>query len=97
MLMRALCDEIGDGQNRLVQKAHGALHVALFRACQALSEIAEQERATRAAVAAAGYVVRSDILPAPAVLSALLLLGSELDHGAQISQFRRLLQSRGLL
>jgi hypothetical protein len=96
-MVRALRDEIGDGQNRLVQKAHGALHVQLFRACQAVAEVAEQERATRAAVAAAGYTVRTDILPAPAVLSALLLLGSELDYGSQISQYRRLLQARGLL
>jgi hypothetical protein len=96
-LVKALCDDIGDGQNRLVQKIHSALHVQLFRCCQALAETAEQERATRAAVAAAGYTVRSDVLPAPAVLSALLLLGSELDYGSQISQFRRLLQSRGLL
>ena len=96
-LVKVLCDGIGDGQNRAVQKAHSALHVQLFRCCQAVSEAAEQERATRAAVAAAGYTVRSDILPAPAVLSALLLLGSELDYQSQISQFRRLLQSRGLL
>jgi hypothetical protein len=96
-MVRALRDEIGDGQNRLVQKAHSALNVQLFRACQAVAEIAEQERALRSAVAAVGYTVRSDILPNPAVLSALLLLGSELDHNAQISQFRRLLQSRGLL
>jgi hypothetical protein len=96
-MVRALRDEIGDGQNRAVQKAHGALHVQLFRALQTVSEIAEQERAMRAAVAAAGYVARSDILPAPAVLSALLLLGSELDYQSQISQYRRLLQVRGLL
>jgi hypothetical protein len=96
-MVRALRDEIGDAQNRLVQKAHSALHVQLFRACQAVAEIAEQERATRAAVAAAGYTVRTDILPAPAVLSALLLLGTELDYQSQISQFRRLLQARGLL
>jgi hypothetical protein len=96
-MVRALRDEIGDGQNRLVQKAHSALHVQLFRALQTVSEIAEQERAVRSAVAACGYVVRTDICPAPAVLSALLLLGSELDYQSQISQFRRLLQSRGLL
>ena len=97
VLVKALCDDVGDGQNRLAQKAHSALHVQLFRACQALAEVAEQERSLRAAMAAAGYVARSDILPSPAVLSALLLMGSELDYGSQISQFRRLLQSRGLL
>jgi hypothetical protein len=97
-MVRALRDEIGDGQNRLVQKAHGALHVQLFRACQAVAEAAEQERSVRAAMAAAGYTARSDILLSPSsVLSALLLLGSELDYGSQISQFRRVLQSRGLL
>jgi hypothetical protein len=96
-MVRALRDEIGDGQNRLAQKAHSALHVQLFRALQVVSEIAEQERAVRSAVAACGYVVRTDICPAPAVLSALLLLGSELDYQSQISQFRRLLQTRGIL
>jgi hypothetical protein len=96
-LIRALRGDAAYELAKALQKRHGALHVELFRCCQALSEAAERERALRSALTAAGYQARSDILPAPAVLSAILILGSELDQTSQITQYRKLLEAGGLL
>jgi hypothetical protein len=83
---------------RALQKRHQALCVDVFRAAQKLSEAAFAESSLREAFVAAGFRARSDLLPsAVAELPSTLLLGSESQWSSQISQFRRLLTSRGLL
>jgi hypothetical protein len=80
-----------------LRKRHGELLIALFRAGQQFSQAAEQERLLRTAFTAAGYSPRWDVLPAPGVLGAVLVLGNEADWESQLSQYRRFLQSRKLL
>ena len=41
---------------------------------------------------------RSDILPTPAILmQVVLLLGSDVDYGSALSEYRRFLESRKVL
>jgi hypothetical protein len=80
-----------------IQKRHGELLVELFRAAQRLSEKAIEEQSSRAAFTNAGHPPRWDLLPAPGVLGAILVLGREAEWESQISEYRRFLQQRGLL
>src|SRR6516164_9567604 len=50
----------------------------------------------QARIAAAGYVLRSDILGL-ALPPAVFAMGSPHDYGSQISQFRRWLESEGII
>jgi hypothetical protein len=79
-----------------LQKRHGELSVLLFRAAQAFAEAAEAERSLRSAHTSAGYSPRYDVLPG-LQLGAVLVLGTESDYASQISQYRRFLQSKGLI
>jgi hypothetical protein len=96
-LIEDLRNTLADEQQRRLQPQHGALLVEIFRAAQRLSETAARERQFRSALVSAGFTARSDLLPAPGVLSAILMLGAESDWGSQISEFRRFLESRKLL
>jgi hypothetical protein len=89
--------QVGFEAAKQLQKKHDALCVSLFRASQKLAEAAEAERSLRVAYTSTGFRPRSDLLPAPAILSSILLLGSEADWESQISQYRRFLQQRNLL
>jgi hypothetical protein len=88
---------VGFEMSTRLQKKHGELSIAVFRAAQQLSEAAEAERSLRSAYTSAGYSSRTDLLPAPGVLGAILMLGSESDYSSQLSSYRRFLQSRNLL
>jgi hypothetical protein len=96
-LIEDLRNTLADEQQRRLRPAHGKLLVEIFRTCQQLAETAARERRFRSALVSAGFTARSDLLPAPAVLSAILLLGAETDWSSQISEFRRFLESRKLL
>jgi hypothetical protein len=99
ILIEQLRDDAKLEAAKNVAKRHGEALLKLFRACQALTEAAAEERAIRDAVSdATGGPARSDVLPGPGqILSAILLLGSETDWNSSISQYRRSLQSSGLL
>lgn len=98
--VRTLIDEMrrdaSYDQAAILQKRHGELGLALFRAAQAFAEAAEAERSLRTAFVGAGYSPRYDQLPG-LQLGAVLVLGTESDYSSQLSQYRRFLQSRGLL
>jgi hypothetical protein len=99
--VRAMLDKLRSDaafdQAKPLQKRHAELLVALFRAGQRFSEAAAAERDLRTALTSAGYVARTDLLPAPAILSSVLTLGHEADWQSQISEYRRFLQQRKLL
>jgi hypothetical protein len=80
-----------------LQKRHGALLLQLFRAAQQFSEKAAEEHLLRAAFTGAAYPPRWDLLPAPGVLGAILVLGRETEWESQLSEYRRFLEQRGLL
>jgi hypothetical protein len=95
-LVRDLRGDAAYDQAAALQKRHGELSVALFRAAQKLAEVAEAERSLRTAFTSAGYSPRYDVLPG-LQLSAVLVLGNESDYASQLSQYRRFLQDKGLL
>ena len=96
-LIAALRADMAYDQAAALQKRHGELSVAVFRAAQAFSEAAEMERSPRTALISAGFPARSDVLPVPGVLGAILVLGNESDRTSQLSGYRRQLQDRKLL
>jgi hypothetical protein len=99
--LRTLIEEIKSSASydeaMKLKARHEKLHLSLFRAEQRYSELAAEERELREALVHAGYVARSDLLPAPATLNVTLLLGSESDWHSTISAHRRSLESRGIL
>jgi hypothetical protein len=98
--VRALIDEVrrdaSYDEAAKLQKRHGELSLALFRAAQQFAEAAEAERSLRTAFTGAGYSPRYDQLPG-LQLGAVLVLGTESDYASQLSQYRRFLQDKGLL
>jgi hypothetical protein len=70
---------------------HRELVLAIYRAAQALAAATDAEREFRRTVVDAGYVWRTDLLPALTMRSALIL-GSEADWDSEISRARRLLE-----
>jgi hypothetical protein len=75
---------------------HRALLVEILRAARLFSEAVQAERNMRAAIIAASYSYRADVLPSP-LLPAGLQLGSEVDWNSQIAVFRRALEKEGII
>jgi hypothetical protein len=96
-MLETLRGEAAYDQAKALEKRHGTLLVSVFRAGQQFAEAAAAERDLRTALTSAGYGPRSDVITAPGILGAILVLGDERDWASQISQFRRFLESRKLL
>lgn len=72
------------------------LQIEFYRAAQRLAQIAKQVNEFRRAALAAGIRPRSDMLLTPNV-RAPLMLGDEAQWGSEIAQWRRILETWGLL
>ena len=81
---------------RALQAHRNAIHVELYKTLQRAAMLSDCECEFRAAIIAAGYDLRPDIV-GPPFISAPLVLGSERQHDSQISTWRRHLQDKGIL
>lgn len=79
-----------------LQPAWNALQLEFYRAAQRLAQVTRQVQDFRRATLAAGIRSRSDVLLTPNV-RAPLMLGSEDDWHSEITGWRRILESWGLL
>jgi hypothetical protein len=95
-----VCDEIagvlGLRFSKELAPAWNALQIEMYRAAQELARAARRVREFRARITAAGIRPRSDILAMPAV-RAPLMLGDETSWDSEISSWRRLLETGGIL
>ncbi|HVA41671.1 MAG TPA: hypothetical protein VNF49_13465 [Candidatus Binataceae bacterium] len=79
-----------------LRPAWDALQLEMYRAAQELSRSAARVRDFRAAIVAAGIGSRSDVLAMPNIRSPLIL-GSESQYDSEISGWRRILETQGIL
>jgi hypothetical protein len=78
------------------KEQHTAALLGVLRAARQLAAAAQAERDVRAALMAAGFDSREDLLPPPA-LGPALLLGSETAIDSPLWSFRRRLEEAGIL
>jgi hypothetical protein len=84
--------------NLAARAAHDELLVELYRTAQKFAAAAAREQTFRMTFPTLGLTARSDILPMPGhLMQAVLTLGSDIDYGSALSEYRRFLESRGLL
>ena len=95
-VIRDLRGEMSYRLSQRIEPYYTTQQVELFRICREMAAWSDAMKAFFAEAGAAGYELRSDILPAPR-LTAPLHLGSEEQWDSQISHFRRDLIQRGLL
>jgi hypothetical protein len=80
------------------KSAHDELLVNLYRAAQKFAAVAAAEQTFRMVFPTLNLTARSDLLPMPGTLmQIILLLGSDADWNSTLSEYRRWLESRGLL
>lgn len=73
-----------------------ALQLQWYRSAQEFARVTAQVHDLRARIVAAGILSRSDVLAMPAVRSPLIL-GSETSYDSEISHWRRILETLGIL
>jgi hypothetical protein len=84
--------------NLKAKAAHDELLVELYRTAQKFAAVAAQEQSFRMVFPSLNLTARSDLLPMPGhLMQILLLLGSDADWNSTLSEYRRWLDSRGLL
>jgi hypothetical protein len=96
LVVDAIADELTYKFAKQLQPEWNALQLEFYRAAQRLCQVTRQVQDFRRATLAAGIRSRSDVLLTPNV-RAPLMLGSEDDWHSEITGWRRILESWGLL
>lgn len=92
----AIRDDLTAEYSQRLQPAWNSLQLEMYRAAQELSRMYARVIDFRAAIVKAGIDWRPDLLPIPNV-RAPLQLGFEAHFDSEISQWRRIIENRGIL
>lgn len=95
-IVDAIRDEVSARYAKQIKPRWDAIVLSMYRDAQQLARSTAEFRDLRAKIVRAGITGNSVVLRAPNVRTPLVL-GSETDWGSEISTWRRLLESWGLL